>query len=133
MNNKGNRAYILMGGRYILCEDKKKLSLAEYLTSDQVDRINNLLIAKRYIDREISLIKKGSDEDKKEEPKDELISKSELSNRAKNIFSNMNFSNLSDIAKHPFSKWKNWRNMGVGTIEETKNYLIKRGFILNEI
>lgn len=135
MTIKGNRAYVLMGGRYVLYEaTKHKLSMVEYLTAGQVERINNLLTAKLYIDKEISLIKnsKYTELDGEVKPKDELIKDSELSNRAKNVFWNLGFKRISDIAKHPFSKWSSWRNMGNGSIEETKNYLIKKGFILNE-
>jgi len=136
---KGNRAYILMGGRYVLCEGEN-LSKAEYLTAVQVEQINNLLMWQKYLDREISLIKQGKsninheeeEEEESDEPRDEVIADSLLSGRAKNIFVKLNFKNLSDIAKHPFSKWSNWRNMGEGTVSETKHYLIKNGFILNE-
>ncbi len=132
---KGNRAYVLIGGRYILFEaTKHRKSMIEYLTSGQVERINNLLTAKLYIDKEISLIKnsKYADIDTEKKPIDELIEDSALSNRVKNVFSNLGFKKISEISKHPFSKWEKWRNMGAGCIEETKKYLIKKGFILNE-
>ena len=135
INIKGNRAYVLIGGRYVLFDDTKhKTSMIEHLTSIQVERINNLLTAKLYIDNEISLIKnsKYTELDGEVKPKDELIKDSELSNRAKNVFWNLGFKKISDVAKHPFSKWSSWRNMGKGSIEETKNYLIKKGFVLNE-
>ncbi len=134
---KGNRAYVLMGGRYILSEGTTNLSKVEYLTANQVERINNLLMAKRYINQEISLIKQckssyDEPEQKVSEPTDELILRSTISNRARHVFENLGFTKLSDIAKHPFSEWSNWRNMGDGTIEEIKKYLIKKGFVLNE-
>jgi hypothetical protein len=130
---KGNRAYVLKGGRYVLAETNKEMKKAEYLTAIQVSRINNLLIAKLYIDKEIDLIKCGKDKHEEiTEPIDELIAKSELSIRAKNVFENMEFKMLTDIAKHPVSKWNNWRNMGTNTIKETKEYLNKKGFIVNE-